>query len=102
MSPAQARKLARLGDVDGLVLTFSSVSDRGALHAPTCSVVSGVPHMGHIQRQRLIVIREDVATDVADLVERNFKVARCACCKPPASELPGSATSTPTSALVNS
>jgi hypothetical protein len=73
--------LAKLGDVSGLVLTFSTVSDRGALHSPTCSVVSGTQHLGRLRRSTLVVIRNDVQAEVEDLVERQFKVARCACCK---------------------
>ncbi len=67
-------------DVTGLALRFSGksgVENAATLHAMTCSVVSG----GSNPRRGIAVITEGVAEDVADLLERGFKVKRCKCCK---------------------
>ena len=64
-------------NTDGLVLRFSGKSGKtpATLHAATCSVAKQAnPRRGEH------VIADSVAWHVADLVERGFKVKRCACC----------------------
>jgi hypothetical protein len=67
-------------NTENLVLRFSGKSGGktpATLHAKNCSAVAG----GSNPRKGIVVITENVAEDVADLLERKFKVKKCDCCK---------------------
>jgi hypothetical protein len=61
-----------------LVLIFSKTLtvDAGRLHSAECPVVKQ-----REAKRRYVVIREDVDYHTADLIERGYKVRKCACCK---------------------
>jgi hypothetical protein len=67
------------GSYEGLALRFDSRKDAhnsATLHRSDCKMVTAVKPRGPIA-----IITKQLAEEVEDLIERDYKVIRCKCCK---------------------